>query len=102
MRFSLPVAFLAVAALAAVLLLGKGETSDEIEPASELLTARQVKAEYRHGNISRGRWVALVRLPAHQIEFVCDVSKVTARRYAAAIQGSYPDTLLAQLETDCA
>ena len=105
-------ALLAVS-LAAVLLIGfvglpgAGEGRDggisEPEGAGHsLITVQQVRAEYKEGTTSKGRWLVSFRPDYRAIELSCGVPEAAARSYAATLRQPFPVTFLNFLEAKCA
>jgi hypothetical protein len=67
---------------------------------SDLLTREALAADWRAGVTSKGRWFARFA-SAGQIAFGCDVSDAKARLYHRRLEGTFPTSLLRELEADC-
>ena len=88
-----------VLVLAAVFLAGCESSTEEGEE-SEQLTRQDLAADWKRGVSSKGRWFARFA-SADQIAFGCNMSVAKARRYHRQLRGTFPASLLSELEADC-
>ena len=88
--------------LAAVLFAGcnSSTSTPDAKGEGERLTRQALAADWRNGVSSKGRWFARFA-SAEQIAFGCDVSDAKARNYHRRLEGTFPTSLLRELEADC-
>lgn len=92
--------FLAIPLVLAAVLFAGCESATEDSAEGDLLTRQDLAADWKRGVSSKGRWFARFA-SADQIAFGCNMSEAKARHYHRQLKGTFPASLLSELEADC-